>query len=111
MTDKHATRLYTAVATLVVLFFAWVAVATHPWRAAAGANANDPRLVALKQREVLLRRDIALVQKLTARATAARSSAQLAAAHQAAPAAAAPAAAAPRVRVVQLPPLVITRTS
>jgi hypothetical protein len=108
MTDKHTARLYTAAASLLVLFAAWVAVATHPWKAAATASPNDPRLVALHQREVLLRHDIALVQKLTARATAARSTAQLASARQAA----APApAAAPSVRIVHLPPLVVTRTS
>jgi hypothetical protein len=105
MTDKHTTRLYTAVASLVVLFVAWVAVATHPWKTAATASGNDPRLVALHQREVLLRRGIALVQKLTARASATRATSSLAAARPAAP------AAAPSVRVVQLPPLVITRTS
>jgi hypothetical protein len=123
---SHAGRLYALAATVVAFFVAWAVIAAHPW--ATFKATRDPRLVALAQREQRLRADAALVQKVVDRrfsdyrrrfaaykATLARQKAQLAAARRAA--ASAPAASAPAsysgggVRVVTLPPLVITRTS
>lgn len=114
---SHTARLYALAATALTLFLSWAVIAAHPWKTAAAAS-TDPRLVALAQREQVLRRDIAVVQRISARAAAARAQSQLAAvrtpaaggAASAAAAASAPAAA-PRVRVVTLPPLVITRSS
>ena len=119
---SHAGRLYAAAAALLVFFVAWAVIAAHPWQQRAGA-AVDPRRVALTQREHRLRHEAKLVQQivdrrfvayrsaLTARraeiasaAAAARSAAARAAAYSAP-------AASPSVRVVTLPPLVVTRTS
>ncbi len=126
---SHAGRLYALAAAVVAFFVAWAVIAAHPW--ATVKAARDPRLVALAQREQRLRADARLVQKVVERrfsdyrrhfaaykAALARQQAQLAAARHAAAAAAA-AAPAPAaysgggggVRVVNLPPLVITRTS
>ena len=114
MTSNHTIRLYALAASLLALFLTWAAIAAHPWRSAAAVTTTDARLVALGQREQLLRRDMVLVQRIATRAAvAARQSQQVALRTPAAPApAAAPApVAAPAVRVVTLPPLVITRTS
>jgi hypothetical protein len=100
MTDNHTIRLYTIAATVFTLFVSWAAIAAHPWETAAAPNPKDARLVALAQRETLLRRDMALVQKIAARAAS-----LVATRTPTAP------TAAPAVRVVTLPPLVITRTS
>lgn len=118
---NHTARLYALVGTALVLFLSWAVIAAHPWKKAAAADTGDARLVALAQREQLLRKDLALVQRIATRAAAVRAQSQLAAvrtpgtAATAATAAATPApaapAAAPRVRVVTLPPLVITRSS
>ena len=108
MTRNHTIRLYVLAASLLALFLTWAAIAAHPWRSAAGVKATDARLVALGQREQLLRRDMALVQKIATHATvAAKQSQQVALRTAAGPAP----VAAPAVRVVTLPPLVITRTS
>jgi hypothetical protein len=127
---SHAGRLYALALTLVVFFLAWAVVAARPWAKAA----PDPRLQALAAREARLRHEAKLVNRLvTARWTAYRAAlrlreqqiaaarariaaAQLAAQRQAAAAqvaatAAPVSAAAPAVRVVNLPPLTITRTS
>ena len=112
MTSHHTTRLYALAVSLLALFLTWAAIAAHPWRTAEGARANDARLVALGQREQLLRRDLAVVQKIAARAAVAAKQSQLASPRTpAAPAPAAVPVAAPSVKVVTLPPLVITRTS
>lgn len=124
---SHAGRLYALVAGVVVFFVAWASIAAHPWSSVKAAR--DPRLAALAAREQRLRADARLVQQVVGRrfsdyrrrfaaykAALARRQAQLAAARSAA--AAAPSAAAPAsyaggggVRIVNLPPLVITRTS
>jgi hypothetical protein len=107
--SNHTARLYAVAATVFVLFVSWAAIAAHPWKSAAAANPKDARLVALAQREQLLRRDMALVQTIAARATAsvkAQNTARTLQSHTAA----APVAS-PSVKVVTLPPLVITRTS
>ena len=104
MTDKHSIRLYTIAATVFTLFVSWAAIAAQPWKTAAAPNLRDARLVALAQRETLLRRDMALVQRIAARpAVSAKTSRTLQ--HRRS------VTAAPAVRVVTLPPLVITRTS
>ena len=128
---SHTGRLYGLALALVVFFLAWAVLAARPW---AGAAA-DPRLRALAAREVRLRHEAKLVNRLVAtrwkaykaalrlretqiaaakaRIAAARVAAQrqavaAAAAVQAAPATASASSA---VRVVALPPLTITRTS
>lgn len=126
---SHAGRLYALAAALVAFFLAWAVVAAHPWTTVKAAR--DPRLRALALREQRLRADARLVQQVVSRrfsdyrrrfaaykAALARQQAQLAAARSAAAtAAAAPAPASYSggggggVRVVNLPPLVITRTS
>lgn len=105
MTKAHTARLYALAASVLVLFLAWAAVAARPWKTQAAPRTSDPRLVALDRREQLLRQDIALVQRIAARAQARRAQASQLAAAAPAP------AAAPRVRIVTLPPQVITRTS
>ena len=114
MTNNHTIRLYALAASLLALFLTWAAIAAHPWRTAVAVKTNDARLVALAQREQLLRRDMALVQKIAARAAVVAKQSQLASARTATAQTPAPApapAAAPAVKVVTLPPLVITRTS
>ena len=133
MTSHHG-RLYALAASNLLFFVAWAVVAAHPW-ATPKAAARDPRLVAIAQREQRLRKEAGLVQQVVARryadyqarfaaykAALARRQAQIAAARRAAAQqaqlAAVQQAAAPAVapsgggvRVVTLPPLVITRTS
>jgi hypothetical protein len=98
---SHVGRLYAAVAAVLAFFVLWAAIAAHPWQ----RTRVDPRVVALAQREQLLRREAVLVRQIVARRTAAAQAARsrLAAAR--------PQTAAPSVRVVTLPPLTITRTS
>ena len=91
---SHAGRIYAVALALVVFFLAWAVVAARPWQAAAA----DPRLRVLAVRQSQLQREAKLVQQLSA--------ARLAAAHVAPAVASAPA-----VRIVNLPPLTITRTS
>jgi hypothetical protein len=104
---NHAGRLYTLALGLVVFFLVWAAVAARPWATAT----PDPRLKTLAAREAQLRHEATLVSQIVAqRAELARlaRSRQLVSATAATAATAAPAAA---VRVVNLPPLTITRTS
>lgn len=105
---SHTGRLYAAAVSLAVFFVLWAAIAANPWK----ATASDPRLVALAQREQFLRRDAALVrqvvsQRRVAAAATAKANRVAAVARVNRVAAVAPAP----VRVVMLPPLVITRTS
>jgi hypothetical protein len=94
---SHTGRLYALAVALVVFFLAWAVVAAHPWQQAAA----DPRLKVLAVRQAQLQREAKLVQQIVAqRRSAATRSRQLAASVQA-----------PAVRVVNLPPLTITRTS
>jgi hypothetical protein len=92
---SHTGRIYAIAIALVVFFLAWAIVAARPWQ----TTAADPRLSALAVRQSQLQRDAKLIRQLAA--------ARLAAGH------AAPAAAGsqPAVRIVNLPPLTITRTS
>ncbi len=114
---SHVGRLYAAAGALLAFFVLWATVAAHPW---VSSPAADPRLAALAQRERHLRADAALVQKVVDRryaayraALASRRSEIAAARARAAAARAVPVSqtSSPGVRVVTLPPLVITRTS
>ena len=111
MTDTSH-RIYAVVIAVVVFFVSWAAVAAKPWATAK----PDPRLAALVQREQRLRADAKLVQQVvdrrmaTYQLTLKARRAQIAAA-QARSIQAAQATAAPAVRVVNLPPLTVTRTS
>lgn len=96
-------RLYVVAGALVLFFVLWATIAASPWATAK----PDPRLAALQRRELVVRREAAAVQAAYQQRWAtyrARLAAQKA--HQATVA-----AAAPQVRVVQLPPVVTTRTS
>jgi hypothetical protein len=111
MTDTSH-RLYAVVTAVVVFFLTWAAVAAKPW----ATPKQDQRLVALAQRETRLRADAKLVQQVVDQRLAAyrialrARQAQIASA-QARSLQVAQTAAAPAVRVVNLPPLTITRTS
>ena len=114
---SHVARLYSLAGALLAFFVLWAVIAAHPLATTAKA---DPRLHALAQRERHLRADAALVQKAVDRRFAAyrveltkRRSAIAAAKARAS--AASPVSislgVSPGVRVVTLPPLVITKTS
>lgn len=94
---SHAGRLYALALALVVFFLAWAVVAARPW----ATSAPDPRLRALQVREAQIRQEAQLVRQIVSlrRQVAARQLASAAPAPQ------------PAVRVVNLPPLTITRTS
>ena len=105
MTNQIA-RLYVLVVGVLAFFLAWAGVAAHPW---AAAPAKDPRLAALIARQhrvqiqsIRVKRIVDARQALYRRQLRVRNAAasqQLAVAAQ------------PSVRVVNLPPLVVTRTS
>ena len=97
---SHVSRLYALVAGVVTFFVAWAAVAAHPW---APRAAQDPRAVALAARQQQLQLDSLRVKGIVDARWAAYGRAR--ASQNGA------AAAAPSVRVVNLPPLVVTRTS
>jgi hypothetical protein len=116
---SHVGRLYALALGLVVFFLVWVVVAARPWGAPAAA---DPRHQALVAREQRLRHEAVLVNRIVTRRWAAYhkalrvrnaeiAAAKARAAQQAQQVATYSAAAAPSVRVVNLPPLTITRTS
>ena len=125
MTDTSH-RLYAVAIAVVVFFVSWATVAAKPWATAK----PDPRLAALTQREQRLRSDAKLVQQvvdnrmIAYRLALKARNAQIASVKAQAAAAQARAlqvsqttaqpvqsTAAPSVRVVNLPPLTITRTS
>ena len=92
---NHTARLYVVALTLVIFFVGWAAIAARPW----AQSANDPRLQALAVRSAQLKQQAALVNQIVA-LRAKQSTRQLASATTA-----------PAVKVVNLPPLTITRTS
>jgi hypothetical protein len=97
---SHVARLYAVALALLIFFLTWAAVAARPW---ASTSTSDPRLVALAAREQRVRAESLAVRKIVQHRWAVyrtRLRAQRAAA-----------AAAPPVRIVNLPPLTITRTS
>jgi hypothetical protein len=108
-------RLYALALAIVVFFLAWATVASHPW----AASAADPRLRALAVREAQLRRESVIVREVVAsrwaayRARLKLRQAQIAVAKARATTSvrARSAAVTPPVRIVTLPPHVITRTS
>lgn len=105
MTNQLA-RLYALLAGVVAFFLAWAAVAAHPW---APRPAQDPRVAALAARQQRVQAESLRVQRIVdARWSAYR---RAVAARTAAAAAQPVVAAQPSVRVVNLPPLVVTRTS
>ncbi len=123
MTDTSH-RLYAVVIAVVVFFVSWATVAARPW----APTKTDPRLVAIAQREQRLRADAKLVQSVVDRRTAAytlalkarekqiaavkaQSAATQARSLAASQSSAVSAQSVPAVRVVNLPPLTITRTS
>lgn len=112
MTDRSH-RTYAVVLALLVFLLSWAAVAAKPWATAK----PDPRITALAQREQRLRADAKLVEQVVAQRMAAyqvalkQRQAQIAQAQaRSLQAAAAPASTA-SVRVVNLPPLTVTRSS
>ena len=64
---NHVVRLYTAAGTIVVFFLLWATVAAHPWAATEQATPQDPRLVALAQREKRLQKRAVYVKTIVAR--------------------------------------------
>ena len=64
---NHVVRLYTAAGTIVVFFLLWATVAAHPWAATEQATPQDPRLVALAQREKRLQKRAAYVKTIVDR--------------------------------------------
>jgi len=97
---SHSGRLYALALALVVFFLAWAGVAARPWAAVA----PDPRWKALAIRQAHLQQRAKLVNRIVAR----RPRLAQAAKNRQLPSATAAAAA---VRIVNLPPLTITRTS
>lgn len=111
---SHVARLYGLVGGVLVFFVAWAAVVAHPWAAASTSTAKvDPRVAQLTARQHALQAESVRVRRIVNarwaayRHALAQRNAQNAAAAAAAAAAPPPAA----VRVVNLPPLVVTRTS
>jgi hypothetical protein len=127
---NHVGRLYSLALALLVFFVLWAGIAARPWASATA----DPRLTALAAREQQLRHDSALVTKIVnarwgvyktqlaqrkvsiaaarQRQAAAVTSAAVTSAAAPVVAASAPvSSASPVVRIVNLPPLTITRTS
>jgi hypothetical protein len=102
---SHVARLYAIVTGVVVFFLAWAGVAAHPWAPTAAQNTQVAALAA-RQRQVQLD---SLRVKHIVDARWANYRRQLAA--RKAATAQTVAAAAPSVRVVNLPPLIVTRTS
>jgi hypothetical protein len=109
MTNDRTLRLYAVVVAVLVFFVAWAAVAARPWATAK----RDPRLAALAKREQQLRTDARLVKLVvdkrfaTYRAALAQRQAHNATATRSLAVSQGSAA----VRVVNLPPLTITKTS
>ena len=103
MTSQLA-RLYALVSAVLVFFLAWAAVAAHPWapqagtdpqtRGARGTSAANCSVDSLRVKQIVDRRWATYRSELASR-THSRPEC----------------AATPSVRVVNLPPLVVTRTS
>jgi hypothetical protein len=95
---SHTGRLYAIALALVVFFLGWAAVAAKPWTTTAKA---DPRLQALAVRQAALQQEAKLVAKIVGLKKKAAVSTQAASTQN---------VSAP-VKVVNLPPLTVTRTS
>jgi hypothetical protein len=107
MTD-HVARLYAIVTGVLLFFVSWAAVAAHPW---APRPAQDPRIAALAARQQRVQLDSVRVKRIVDARWAAYNRRLAARNAAAATIAAQPVSAQPSVRVVNLPPLVVTRTS
>ncbi len=114
---KQVARLYVLVTGVLAFFVAWVAVATHPW---APRPVQDPRVAALAARQQQVQLESMRVKRIvdarwaTYRVQLAAHNAALAkraTAQTQQVAAQSSSATQPSVRVVNLPPLVVTRTS
>jgi hypothetical protein len=108
---SHVGRLYALALALLVFFIAWSAFAARPW---ATSVKTDPRVAALAVREQRIRHESVVVQRIVQKRWALYRAElrkrNVAIAARRAQLAAAPAAG-PSVRVVNLPPLTVTRTS
>jgi len=83
---NHTARLYAVALTLVAFFLSWAVVAARPW----ATPSASPRLQALSVRAAELRREARLVNEIVSlRSPGARQA----------------------VKVVNLPPVTVTRTS
>jgi hypothetical protein len=108
---SHVGRLYALALALLVFFLAWSVFAARPWVTSAKA---DPRVAVLAAREQRIRHESVVVQRIVQKRwafyrAALKQRKELIATRQA-QLAAAPAPG-PSVRVVNLPPLTVTRTS
>jgi len=61
---NHLVRLYTAAVTIVAFFLLWATIAAHPWATTEPVTPQDPRLVALAQREKRLQKRAAGVKRI-----------------------------------------------
>jgi hypothetical protein len=105
MTSQLA-RLYALVTGIVVFFLAWAAVAAHPW---APQPTRDPQVAALAARQHRVQVESLRAKRIVDRRWAVYRHKLVA--RNAAAAAQRVGVAAPAVRVVNLPALVVTRTS
>lgn len=64
---NHIVRLYTAAGAIVIFFLLWATIAARPWATTEQVTPQDPRLVALAQREKNLRKRAAGVNRVVAR--------------------------------------------
>ena len=60
---NHVVRLYTLAISILVLFLAWAAIATHPWQTGTPST-TDPRVHALILRERHVRHQSVVVQRV-----------------------------------------------
>jgi hypothetical protein len=104
---SHTGRSYAVALALVVFFLAWAVVAAHPW----ATTAADPRLQALAARESQLRHEAKLVRAVVAQRWATYKAQLKVRRAQIASASSVTASASIPVKVVNLPPLTVTRTS
>ena len=61
---NHLVRLYTAAGTIITFFLLWATIAAHPWETTTKVTPQDPRLVALAQREKRLQKRAAGVKRI-----------------------------------------------
>ena len=61
---NHLVRLYTAAGTIITFFLLWATIAAHPWETTTQVTPQDPRLVALAQREKRLQKRAATVKRI-----------------------------------------------
>ena len=64
---NHLARLYAAAGAIIAFFLLWMTIAAHPWAASAPVTPQDPRLVALTQREKRLQKRAANVKRIVDR--------------------------------------------